>query len=225
MQKDHKALVNEHFLVNFKIGSYQDEFLCDIIPMDVFHMLLGTPWKFDQQVVHDGRANTFSLTKDGIHNKLKPLKEEEEKVCNNSIIFLVDGRKFLEGMRHEHMCFALIPIVDKEDTNEVPLKVLNFLNEFQDIVFDNVPKGLPPLRKISHQMDLILRASLLNKVSHCMTLAESEDLNKKVQDFLWKGLIKNILSPCVVPMILAPNKDGEWWMFIDSRAINNITIK
>ena len=56
--------------MKFKIGSYQDEVLCDVIPMDIWHMLLGRPWQFDRHVVHDGRANTYTLTKDGVKHKL-----------------------------------------------------------------------------------------------------------------------------------------------------------
>jgi hypothetical protein len=194
-------LVNEQCLVKFKIGKYHDEVLCDIMPMDVCHMLLGRPWQFDQRAMHDGHANTYSLTKDGFHHKLKPLKEEEEKVCSNAIICLFDGRKFLEGIRHDHMYFSLIPRVDKEDTIEVPVEVSNWLLEFQDIIYDNVPKGLPLVRKISHQMDLILGASLPKKATHHMTPAKSEELNRQVQELLQKGLIRESLSPCAVPTI------------------------
>ena len=44
MKDDHKVLVSEQCLVKFKIGSYHDEVLYDIILMDVYPLLLGRPW-------------------------------------------------------------------------------------------------------------------------------------------------------------------------------------
>ena len=70
---------------------------------------------------------------------MKPLIKEGEKVCNSARLFLVDGRKFLDGMKHQHMCYALIPRKDKEDSSEVPLEVLGLLSEYGDVIFDNVP--------------------------------------------------------------------------------------
>ena len=58
--------------MKFKIGSYQDEVLCDVIPMDICHMLLGRPWEIDMHDVHDGHVNTYTLKKDGLKHKMKP---------------------------------------------------------------------------------------------------------------------------------------------------------
>ena len=76
LQKGHQPLVNEQCNVEFQIGTYKYVVLCDIIPIYVFHILLGRPWKYDRKVVHDGRKNTYSLEKDGRKHTLLPLKDE-----------------------------------------------------------------------------------------------------------------------------------------------------
>ena len=78
---------------------------------------------------------------------------------------------------------------------------------------------------LSHQVDFIPRANLPNKATYRLTPQENEELRKQVQGLLEKGLVQNILIPCVVPAVLTPKKDGEWRMCTDSIEINNITIK
>ena len=63
-------------------------------------------------------------------------------------------------------------------------KVVDLLEEFLDIVSNNVLDGLPLAWKISHQMDLIPRASFSNKAMHRMTPTESEVLNKLMNELL-----------------------------------------
>ena len=69
-------------------------------------------------------------------------------------------------MKCEHMCFSIIPKDSKEEIEEVPTKVVDMLGEFSDIVSDNVPDGLPLVRKINHKIGLVLGASFPNKVAH-----------------------------------------------------------
>ncbi|KAK1664842.1 hypothetical protein QYE76_053001 [Lolium multiflorum] len=97
--------------------------------------------------------------------------------------------------------------------------------EFGDMFPEEVPAGLPPLRGIENQIDLIPGASLPNRAPYRTNPEEMKEIQKQVQALLDKGYIRISLSPCAVPVILVPKKDGTWRMCVDCRAINNITIR
>jgi len=108
--------------------------------------------------------------------------------------------------------------------DDLPEEVQELLEEFIDIVVDELPRSLPPMRSVSHHIDLIPGASLPNKVAYRLMPQENEEVKRQVQELLDKGLVREILSPCVVPMVLSLKKDGGWRMCTDSRVINKITI-
>ena len=56
----------------------------------------------------------------------------------------------------------------------MPIELADFLEDF----FDNVPNGLPLVRKTGHQIDLIQGVRFPNKVAHRMTPTESDELNR-----------------------------------------------
>jgi hypothetical protein len=73
LQKGHQILVTGKCKVEIQIGSYKDEKLCDIIPMDVFHVFLGRLRRYDRKSIHYGRRSTYSPEKDGHMHVLFPL--------------------------------------------------------------------------------------------------------------------------------------------------------
>jgi len=42
-------------------GEIKVEVLCDLVPMEATHILLGRPWQLDKKAFHDGHANKFSF--------------------------------------------------------------------------------------------------------------------------------------------------------------------
>jgi len=117
------------------------------------------------------------------------------------------------------------PILIHTEVTSLPKEIQDMLQEFSDIVVDDLPDKLSPKWSISHHIDFIPGATLPNKAAYQMSLKDNEEIRKQVQELLDKALIRESLSPCVVPTILAPKKGGQWRMCTDSRAINKITIK
>jgi len=56
------VIVSKQTLILFLVGPYCGEVLCDILPMDACHVLLGRPWLFDNTVIHDMHVNTYALS-------------------------------------------------------------------------------------------------------------------------------------------------------------------
>ena len=84
------------------------------------------------------------------------------------------------------------------------------LDEYDDIIVDKFPNDLPPMRSIRHHIDLIPGASLPNKATYRLNPQENEEIKQQVQELLDKGLVKESMIPCAVPIVLSPKKDGGW---------------
>jgi hypothetical protein len=91
----------------------------------------------------------------------------------------------------------------------LPPIVANILQEYADVFSSDVPAGLPPLRGIEPQINLIPSASLSNHAPYRINLEETKEIQRQVQELLEKGYVRESLSPCVVPVILVPKKDGS----------------
>jgi hypothetical protein len=101
LQKGHQVKVTKQCLVGFKISGYRYEILCDVIHMDVCHVLLGRPLRYDRNFIHDGRRNTYTLDKNGRTHMLLPIEENKEKDEARTSILLMSGKELLNEVKKE----------------------------------------------------------------------------------------------------------------------------
>ncbi|GJS84251.1 putative reverse transcriptase domain-containing protein [Tanacetum coccineum] len=223
-KKGNIVKVNQRCLVQFSIGNrYSDEVWCEVIPMDVCHVLLGRPWQYDRRTKHDGFKNTYSFRKDGINITLAPLDSRE----TGTEALILTKSAFLDFNRHASppLLYALMIAEQNSLHEETPVEVQTLLDEFKDIFPDEIPPGLPLMREIQHCIDFVPGAMIPNKPAYRMNPKEFEELHRHVTELLAKGLIRESMSPCAVPALLVPKQGGAYRMCIDSRAVNKITIK
>ena len=267
--------VTRQVLVALSIGKYEDEVLCDVVPMHACHLLLGRPWQYDKRAKHDGFTNRYSFTHKGQPIILVPLtpkqvregqlmlqssnekkkekemkaeieKKEREKNIDQrekesegiSAIVRAREEKFNYIAKKSEIKRALfshqplIVLMYKEAllcTNDLvgalPSVIISLLQEFEDVLPKEVPYGLPPIRGIEHQIDFISGVSIPNRPPYRSNPEETKELQRQVGELLEKGYVRESMSPCAVPVLLVPKKDGTWRMCVDCRAINNITVK
>lgn len=96
-----------------------------------------------------------------------------------------------------------------------PPNVGQLLDEFGDVLVEELPPDLPLMCNIQHQIDLFPDAAILNRPHYWMTL-----INMKLD----RGYMRESTSPCVVPALLVSKKDGSWLMCMNVCAVNEINM-
>ena len=211
--------------MSFSIGAtYKDQIWCDVVSTDAYHLLLGRPWLYDRHVMYDGFLNTCTFMFNSIWVVLLPKMEVTGGIPIGENNNLLTRAKFEAEIRESGVVYVLIGRMEVE-AGTIPSSVEPLLQEFGDVFPAELLENLPPLRDIQHQIDLVPGANLPNRPHYRMSLKEHEELRRQVEELLTKGHIRESLSPCAVPALLTPKKDGTWRMCVDSRAINKITVR
>lgn len=80
---------------------------------------------------------------------------------------------------------------------------------------EDIPNGLPPLGGIEHQIDLVPGASIPKRPACRSNPEETTELQWQVDELMVKGCIRESRSPCAVPVLPVPEKDGTWRACVD----------
>ena len=163
LKKDGEVIVSKCALISFSIGyKYKDPVWCNMVTMDACHLLLGRPWQYDRRVTYDGYANTYSFNFNNTKIVLLPSRDFGKPKPIEGITNISSLTRFEEEMRDTGTFHVLI---GKEVSKEVqiPETIISLVKEFEDVLLEEFPEGLPLLRDIQHQIDLEPGAMLPNR--------------------------------------------------------------
>jgi hypothetical protein len=105
---------------------------------------------------------------------LLPIKDKEVKTDMSNTVLLMSGKELLEEVKKkEETQFILVRkpriVLNSTGIDDLSKEIQELLEEFVDIVVDELPCSLPPIRSISHHIDLIPRANFMNKTAYRLT--------------------------------------------------------
>ncbi|XP_074303262.1 uncharacterized protein LOC141637714 [Silene latifolia] len=185
--------------------------------MDACHLLLGRPWEFDRDSVHHGKDNTYTFKFGSRKVILAPLPPVLKHIPTPSMlepskeVLLINGAEMLQELKEDRDVYVLIAKgVVGEQEKGLPSEVQRLLKTYGDVFPNELPSGLPPLRGIEHQIDFIPGDTLPNKAAYRSDPKASQELQQQIGELMSKGFVRESLSPCAVPALLVPKKDGRF---------------
>ncbi|GFS34711.1 bifunctional inhibitor/lipid-transfer protein/seed storage 2S albumin superfamily protein [Actinidia rufa] len=144
--------IKQRCLVPIQILSYSDKIWCDVVPMDIGHIILGRPWLFDMDVTIYGRSNSCSFLFENKRIKLNPLqpkpasKQKKENPTNGKDLNIISPKEFERKINDQSILFAVVVHdASTESQDTPPEEVTSILQEFHEVILMFLPILLPPI--------------------------------------------------------------------------------
>ncbi|GKD75216.1 putative reverse transcriptase domain-containing protein [Tanacetum coccineum] len=125
-------------------------------------------------------------------------------------------------------CLIFLAQITKKETKdkleEKRLEDVPIVRDFLEVFPEDLP-GLPPMRQVEFQIDLVLGAAPVARTPYRLAPIELQELSTQLQELSDKGFIRPSSSPWGAPVLFVKKKDGSFRMCIDYRELNKLTVK
>ncbi|GJS32184.1 putative reverse transcriptase domain-containing protein [Tanacetum coccineum] len=116
-------------------------------------------------------------------------------------------------------------------TNEVEdkskkkrLKDVPIVRNFPEVFLEDLP-SLPLTRQVEFQIDLIHGVAPVARAPYRLAHSEMRELSEQLKELFDKGFIRPSSSPWGALLLFVKKKDRSFWMCIDYRELNKLTVK
>ncbi|GJY92047.1 hypothetical protein Tco_0507829 [Tanacetum coccineum] len=107
----------------------------------------------------------------------------------------------------------------EKESDEKRLEDIPVVREFPEIFPEDL-HGLPPVRQVEFQIDLILGAAPVARSPYRLAPSEMQKLSDQLQELADRGFIRPSTSPWGAPVLFVKKKDGSFRMCIDYWELN-----
>ncbi|GJU02501.1 putative reverse transcriptase domain-containing protein [Tanacetum coccineum] len=133
-------------------------------------------------------------------------------ICDEKVVHIpINGKNFI------------IQVMEKK-SDEKRLEDIPVVREFPEVFPKDLP-GLPPVRQVEFQIDLIPGTTPVARAPYRLAPSEMQELSNQLQELLDRGFIRPSTSPWGAPVLFVKKKDGSFRMCIDYRELNKLTVK
>ncbi|GJS31560.1 putative reverse transcriptase domain-containing protein [Tanacetum coccineum] len=119
---------------------------------------------------------------------------------------------------------TLIIRVTEKKSDDKRLEDIPVVREFPDVFPEDLP-GLPLVRQVEFQIDLIPGAAPVAQAPYRLAPSEMQELSNQLQELADRGFIRPSTSPWGAPVLFVKNKDGSFRTCIDYQELNKLTVK
>ncbi|GKB29627.1 putative reverse transcriptase domain-containing protein, partial [Tanacetum coccineum] len=135
-------------------------------------------------------------------------------ICDEKVVHIpIDGETLI--IRAQVM---------EKKSDEKRLEDIPVVREFPEVFPEDLP-GLPPIRQVEFQIDLIPGAAPVARAPYRLAPSEMQELSDQLQELADRGFIRPSTSPWGAPVLFVKKKDGSFRMCIDYRDLNKLTVK
>nr|GEV60541.1 putative reverse transcriptase domain-containing protein [Tanacetum cinerariifolium] len=113
---------------------------------------------------------------------------------------------------------------NKYKSKDKRLEEVPTIRDFPEVFPEDLP-GLPLIRQVEFQIDLVPVAAPVVRASYRLAPSKMQELSTQLQELLDKGFIRPSSSPWGASVLFVKKKDGSLRICIDYRKLNKLTMK
>nr|GEY86069.1 putative reverse transcriptase domain-containing protein [Tanacetum cinerariifolium] len=205
------------------LGLLSHPFEIYLMPVELgsFDVIIGMDWlvKYHALIVCDEKVVRIPYG-----NELLIIQGDDcDGKSKLNIISCTKARKYIQKGCQVYL--TQVTSKKAEDKSEEKrLEDVPIVREFSEVFLEDLP-GLPPARQVEFQINLVPGAAPVARAPFRLAPAEMQELSTQLQELFDKGFIRPSSSPWGAPVLFVKKKDDSFWMCIDYRELNKLTIK